>query len=68
MAARWNQTESKAKRKAEKIMDKALPAAKEKLKWLRVAPSFHSIAKSNAAVKGLTLQQYIEQLIENDNK
>jgi len=41
--------------------------AKQELKILRVSNKYHQQARINAAKKGLSLQKYIEDLIEKDN-
>ncbi len=41
---------------------------KEQLKVLRVNNLAHQNAKINSAKRGIKLQQYIEQLIEKDEK
>jgi len=38
------------------------------LQVLRVGKDQHSDAKFNASQKGLTLQQYVEQLIDKDTR
>jgi hypothetical protein len=64
---KWDKVESKATRaktNLKKVVNKNAPEEKQKTKICRVGEDSHAKAKADAATLRMSMQEYLEKLIE----